>query len=82
MQEWFTAHGIDINDPQFTRWVEKSKHTNIIHRGNSPQNPGGAWNAEWRAYRDAENLNGTGYSRDAVIQKMIDLRNDERFRLD
>lgn len=83
-QEWFLAHGVDINDPQFTRYVPEAPHLNIIHSKQPPYNyhSGGAWNATWKVFKDAENINGSGYTRDQVIEEMYRLRGLPEFQVD
>lgn len=88
-QEWFLAHGIDINDPQFTRYIPQSAHGNILHIKDPPYTPantgtyGGRWNAEWKAFIDAEDTTtiGGGYTREQVIQFMESLRASPELRI-
>ena len=78
--DWFLAHGIDINHPDFTRWVHDAPHRNILHKGNSPQNPGGAWNKRWRDFMDME-IDDVIYTREQVIANMTLLKGHQDFRI-
>lgn len=83
-QDWFLAHGIDINEPAFTRWIHKDGHLGLLHSKKPPYNHsrGGAWNAEWQRFKDAEDAGSIGYTRDEVISKLDELRSKDIFLLD
>lgn len=84
MQPWFLAHGIDVNEPAFTRWLNDAQHTNVIHVKTGPYFPGGEWNREWNGFMVGEfSARGEfGYTRDEVIQKMHEMRDLDKFQVD
>ncbi len=65
MQRWFLAHGIDVNEPAFTRYITEAAHKNKIHARTDPHFPGGAWSKAWDEYMRLEPPNG--YTREQVI---------------
>lgn len=80
-QEKFLAHGIDINDPTFTRWVPEAAQKNILRRGNSPTNPGGEWNQRWREFWADVGADLRPSTREETIRFMNELKTSREFAI-
>lgn len=67
---WFMAHGINVNDVEFLRWMRRSEHTNIHSLRRSPA--GIQYNEWWRTVMNDEPRvildRGTEYTADEIRQ--------------
>ncbi len=74
-REWFAAHGLDVNDKIFGRWVvgrvDKHKHREFVLHQDWHRD----FNAQWRAFELAEDAEDP-YSASEIITRMNALRND------
>lgn len=79
--DWFAAHGIDVSEPEFGRWVvgstrETKNHPTVgFHQWWHNHGPNGSagFTQRWEEYISLENPLAP-YSRDAILVKMNDLR--------
>ncbi len=70
-REWFSKHGIDVNNPAFGRWASKYDHQ-TWHSGIG-MGQGGRFNNEWLTFKAAEDpLNPYTYAQ--MLDKLASIR--------
>ena len=67
-RNWFADRGIDVNEAVYGRWVKKEEH-----RGWHGWR-GGEFNAWWKAVETAEENLGRRYTKQELLQKLIECR--------
>ncbi|MDB5357073.1 MAG: hypothetical protein JWN24_3526 [Phycisphaerales bacterium] len=73
-KDWFAAHGIDVNEAQYGRWVEGTPPGGDpanwrFHQGWTPQ-----FQKDWAEFMEIERTSGIVYSRQQILNKMADMR--------
>ena len=76
-REWFLAHGIEVNDPQFLRWVEGTPRRTYKWFRKGDKNPNWRYHQSWcheysRRFKEfIDNEPASGYTK----QQVIDFKN-------
>lgn len=82
--DWFARHGLDVNQPTFTRANGQTVWLGRWVDG-APTGPHQSWtpdfNAKWSEFQIQERFlpGGRQYTQEEVIQKMLDLRNSGNY---
>jgi hypothetical protein len=73
--DWFLAHGIDVNEPEFLRWMSKTEHSRLHGRPEriNPANPPTLrYNVWWERLQEQEivriQAGGDEFSRDEIME--------------
>jgi hypothetical protein len=69
-KDWFAAHGLDVNDPRFGRWVAHARHSSNHYE----------FNTEWGNFIDREHIKGTlnsagerEYTQEQILEFALEL---------
>ena len=67
MRYWFAAHGLDVNEARFLRWVPATNHR-MFHRSPAGEYvPGGEFNDQWARFIELERRRTTPYTQEQVL---------------
>lgn len=67
-KDWFAAHGLDVNNPVFGRWVSDAEHYSWHHDAEP------AFNNVWIKYIADEAHENSPYTIDQILQKLAEVR--------
>jgi hypothetical protein len=72
-REWFAAHGLDVNNTAYLRWVEGTPHGGTPGNWQFHQDWHGDFEDDWTAFINAENPE-IPYTESQILQFMTSLR--------